>query len=58
MKSTIDLLLLRTKLKLTQAQLAEKVGVSQMTVWRWENFGLPKRGAARKLIERIVAEAA
>lgn len=48
---------LLTRLGLTQAQLAEKVGVNTMTVWRWRKKGLPQHGAARALIERLADEA-
>jgi len=32
---------LRTDLKLTQVQFAEKIGTSQMTIHRWENGKCP-----------------
>lgn len=48
---------LLTRLGLTQTQLAAKVGVSTMTIWRWRKDGLPKGGAARALIERLAEEA-
>lgn len=36
----------------TQSQMAEHFGVNLSTVWRWENEGVPARGATRKAIER------
>lgn len=36
----------------TQTQMAEHFGVNLSTVWRWENEGIPERGATRKAIER------
>ena len=36
----------------TLAQMAEHFGVDHSTVWRWENEGIPDRGATRKAIER------
>lgn len=47
-----------TRLGLTQAQLAEKAGVTVMTVWRWKKHGIPKNGAARTLLDKLVEEAA
>jgi transcriptional regulator with XRE-family HTH domain len=47
----------RLKLKLTQPQLAERLGVDTSTVWRWEKEGLPERGTASVLIAQIIAEA-
>lgn len=39
-----EVVALRTKLDLTQTELAKKLGVSEFTVWRWENS---KRRASR-----------
>lgn len=57
MQRTIHIEDLLTRLGLTQTQLAEKAGVTPMTVWRWKKFGLPAGGAARALIERLADEA-
>lgn len=57
MQRTIRIDDLLTRLGLTQAQLAEKAGVTVMTVWRWKKYGVPKSGAARALIERMAQEA-
>ena len=53
----IDLVAIRRILKLTQPQLAEMAGVNLSTVWRWENEGVPKRGAAKAFIDRLIADA-
>ncbi len=52
----IDLAAIRRSLKLTQPQLAEMAGVNLSTVWRWENEGVPKRGAAKAFIDRLIAD--
>lgn len=52
----IDLAAIRRSLKLTQPQLAEMAGVNLSTVWRWENEGVPTRGAARAFIDRLVVD--
>jgi len=57
MQRTIHIDDLLTRLGLTQTQLAEKAGVSTMTVWRWKKYGLPNGGAARAFIERLADEA-
>jgi len=48
---------IRKALNLTQTQLAEMAGVNLSTVWRWENDGIPKRGPARALLDRLNREA-
>lgn len=48
---------LLTRLRLTQAQLAEKAGVTTMTVWRWKKYGIPENGPARALLMRMAEEA-
>ena len=58
MNYALDLKDLRKKLNLTQAQLAEKVGVNLATVWRWENEGIPSRGPARAYLSKLAEEAA
>lgn len=58
MNYALDLKALRKSLNLTQAQLAEKVGVNLATVWRWENEGIPSRGPARAYLNKLAEEAA
>jgi DNA-binding XRE family transcriptional regulator len=58
MKYALDVRALRKKLSLTQAQLAEKVGVNHATIWRWENEGVPTRGSARAYLVKLAQEAA
>lgn len=58
MTYALDLKTLRKKLNLTQAQLAEKIGVNHATVWRWENEGIPSRGPARAYLDKLAEEAA
>ena len=58
MTYAFDLKALRKNLNLTQAQLAEKVGVNHATIWRWENEGVPTRGPARAYLEKLAEEAA
>ncbi|WP_455296481.1 helix-turn-helix domain-containing protein [Brucella pituitosa] len=48
---------IRKALHLTQSQLADMAGVNLSTVWRWENEGIPKRGPARALLDRLCLEA-
>ncbi|WP_448031515.1 helix-turn-helix domain-containing protein [Bradyrhizobium liaoningense] len=42
----------REKVGESQAAFAERFGVDQATVHRWETLGPPKRGAGRKALER------
>jgi DNA-binding transcriptional regulator YiaG len=46
----------RAKLGESQAAFAERFGVYQTTVHRWETGGPPSRGAAGKAIERVLTE--
>jgi DNA-binding transcriptional regulator YiaG len=48
---------LRRQLGLTQTEFAERVGVNQATVSRWEQ-GFPISRMARKSLERLQQEAA
>ncbi|MEN5277335.1 helix-turn-helix domain-containing protein [Brucella sp. TWI432] len=48
---------IRKALNLTQSELAGMAGVNLSTVWRWENDGIPKRGPARALLDRLNEEA-
>lgn len=40
---------LRERLSLTQKELADMIGVSEYTVWRWENADDPNIKSARKI---------
>lgn len=51
-----ELLKIRKKLKWTQAQLAESVGVTWNSVARWERGELGISEPAARLIRRILAE--
>ncbi|WP_316172452.1 helix-turn-helix domain-containing protein [Bradyrhizobium sp. SZCCHNRI2049] len=42
----------RERIGESQAAFAERFGVDQSTVHRWETNGPPARGPARRLIER------
>jgi DNA-binding transcriptional regulator YiaG len=53
----IDVKALRERLKLTQAKLAEAVGVDQSTVSNWEKHVTVPRGPARKLLHSLASAA-
>ena len=57
MRQEINIAGFRTDLGWSQAKLAEKFGVDQATVSRWEANGGPKSGAAKKLLDRLWVEA-
>lgn len=42
----------------SQATFGERFGVDQSTVHRWETEGPPERGAAGKMIERVLGDLA
>lgn len=46
----------RANLKESQAVFAERFGVDQSTVHRWEENGIPDRGTTAVLIEKVFAE--
>ncbi len=52
MEQALDVKTIRSSLGLTQAQLAEAVGVDQSTVSNWEN-GAPPRGPAKLLLQNL-----
>lgn len=58
MPHTIDVLDIRKRLKWTRARLAQEAGVNVSTVSRWENDGVPEKGTARKLLEKLARRAA
>jgi len=51
----IDVQKLRRRLDMTQAQLAERLGVKQASVSRWENGGTMIE-PVRKLLEQMAEE--
>src|SRR5215208_6630694 len=57
MASSTDLRALRSKLSLSQEQLAARLGVSLPTVNRWESGKAKPQRAQREAIERLMAEA-
>lgn len=50
----IDVRSVRKSLGESQARFAERFGVNQVTIHRWEKNGLPKHGAARNAVERLI----
>lgn len=54
MENEIDVKAIRDTLGLTQAGLAEQVGVDQSTISNWENGQTP-RGPARRLLLSLIA---
>lgn len=54
--SKIDLRTIREGLGESQEAFALRFGVDQSTIARWETRGVPRRGAARALIERLSEE--
>lgn len=56
MEETIDLKAIRERLGESQSKFGERFGVDQATIHRWEKYGLPKRGYARKAVEGVIAD--
>ena len=50
----IDIKAIRKKLKLTQGQLADKLGVTRMTIHNWENKQKRPSNLAKRQLERLV----
>ena len=48
---------IRRRLKVTQAGLADRLGVAQMTVSRWESGSAPVRRAMRMALQTLKPEA-
>lgn len=46
----------RETVRESQAAFGERFGVDQSTVHRWETQGPPRRGPARKALEREISE--
>ncbi|WP_375643767.1 MULTISPECIES: helix-turn-helix domain-containing protein [unclassified Bartonella] len=44
---------LRKNLNLTLKEMAAQLGVNKSTVWRWEKYGVPSRGAVAYLLEAL-----
>ncbi|EJF94410.1 helix-turn-helix domain-containing protein [Bartonella taylorii] len=44
---------LRKNLNLTLKEMAARLGVNKSTVWRWEKYGVPSRGAVAYLLEAL-----
>lgn len=57
MDSDLDVKAIRAAYAETQVEFARRLGVHALTVADWEKNGPPKNGAARKLLERIQADA-
>lgn len=56
MEKELDIKAIRSDLGLTQAKLAEEVGVDQSTISNWENGQTP-RGPARRVLLTLVEAA-
>ena len=54
--SELDLKSLRERVGESQAEFGLRFGVDQSTIHRWETRGAPKRGPARIVIDRLIAE--
>ncbi|MDD9331035.1 MAG: helix-turn-helix transcriptional regulator [Bartonella sp.] len=44
---------LRKNLNLTLKEMATRLGVNKSTVWRWEKYGVPSKGAVAYLLETL-----
>jgi DNA-binding XRE family transcriptional regulator len=54
--ATPQLKAIRERLDITQEQAGEMMGVDIATIWRWENWGPPKRGLGLVVLARFIAE--
>lgn len=55
MDTEFNIKTLRDARNWTQDQMAAHFGVNKATIWRWENIGVPSRGASRMALEREYA---
>jgi len=46
----------RRRLGESQSEFAERFGINQSTIHRWETEGVPTGGAARIALEHVLAE--
>lgn len=46
----------RLRLRETQIAFADRLGIDQSTIHRWESKGIPRRGPARIAVQQILAE--
>jgi DNA-binding XRE family transcriptional regulator len=53
-----DLKRARKRIGETQTAFSRRFGVDRSTYTAWENYGLPSKGAAPVLIQRVLAELA
>ncbi|WP_375653428.1 helix-turn-helix domain-containing protein [Bartonella sp. MR110HLJHH] len=44
---------IRKRLNLTLDEMAALLGVNKSTVWRWEKYGVPSRGAVAYLLKSL-----
>lgn len=58
MLTNADIKAARKHLGETQTAFAERFGVDQATVHRWETRGLPERGTARVAVENLLKDLA
>lgn len=48
--------LLRARMNMTQAELADELGVTEYSVWRWEHGKKPMTKAHTKHLRRIASD--
>lgn len=56
MATSDDIKRVRERRKESQEAFAAHFGVDQTTIHRWETSGVPSRGPAAALIERVLAD--
>jgi transcriptional regulator with XRE-family HTH domain len=56
MNAPVDIAAFRKSRNWTKVRMADELGVDVSTVWRWENWGGPKKGPVVKAIERLADE--
>lgn len=57
MAKTVNLKKVREQLGLERKDVAEMAGVDLSTICRWENGGVPSRGAAKAFVDRLAGQA-